>query len=421
MDLMTEALQKSHSAVSDAPAPRLRLEFLDGLRGLAALYVVFYHASLINQINSPHQHLPGRLQKASQSAHFLFLTYGHYAVDVFIVLSGFCLMLPVARSAGENLPDGFGPYLRRRAQRILPPYYAALILSLLLIAGVPGMNTQSGAWWDAALPAIERNVLLSHLFLVHNFYGPTAINPPMWSIAVEWQIYFFFPLILLPVWRRGGPVAVILLAFGLGLMPHYFIGAATDSGYPWFLGLFALGMVGAAASFSSKASVSAWSRRFPWKVGAGGFAGIVILLTLLQRQSWANLSWIHWLRVETWGSVWPMDALVGLATACFLITLTHNERGITGPSIWNTWLRRPLLLTLGAFSYSLYLIHAPVLALVDLFNRKNGISGAAALCLIMAAGIPLSLAAAYLFHLAFERPFLRSRAALPVRSVQSDP
>ena len=63
-----------------------------------------------------------------------WLLYGHLAVDVFIVLSGFCLMLPVARSGGA-LADGARGFFVRRARRILPPYFAAFTISVALTAG----------------------------------------------------------------------------------------------------------------------------------------------------------------------------------------------------------------------------------------------------------------------------------------------
>lgn len=79
--------------------------------------------------------LPHRLQQIIP-----LFQYGHSAVATFIVLSGFSLMLPIARSSEETLKGGMLGYLKRRSLRILPPYYVALGLSLLLIALVPGLH-----------------------------------------------------------------------------------------------------------------------------------------------------------------------------------------------------------------------------------------------------------------------------------------
>src|ERR1700742_911024 len=107
------------SSVTPEARPRRRLAGLDGLRGLAALYVVVYHVSL-------------RASPGYPDAGALFwvgwFSYGRFAVLVFIVLSGFSLALSPARDDWRL--DGIAAYARRRARRILPPYWAALAFSL---------------------------------------------------------------------------------------------------------------------------------------------------------------------------------------------------------------------------------------------------------------------------------------------------
>src|SRR6186713_3008000 len=95
-----------------------RLEYLDGLRALAAIYVVLFHAGVgFLDSERPLAGFARTLQRG--------LSYGHDAVAVFIVLSGYCLMLPVARADGQFV-RGVPNYFARRAWRILPPYFAAL-------------------------------------------------------------------------------------------------------------------------------------------------------------------------------------------------------------------------------------------------------------------------------------------------------
>src|SRR4051812_40619291 len=105
---------------------RLRLEYVDGMRALAALVVYLNHAYA--QVSTGDQVAlrgPWSLSRVSMVA-------GHLSVTVFIVVSGFCLTLPVISQGGE-LRGGVKGFLKRRARRILPPYYAAVALCLVLI------------------------------------------------------------------------------------------------------------------------------------------------------------------------------------------------------------------------------------------------------------------------------------------------
>src|SRR6201999_4456237 len=106
-------------SVTPEARPGRRLAGLDGLRGLAALYVVVNHVFL--------RAFPGYTVDNAPFWAGWFI-YGRFAVLVFIVLSGFSLALSPARDdwrLGE-----IAAYARRRARRILPPYWAALAFSL---------------------------------------------------------------------------------------------------------------------------------------------------------------------------------------------------------------------------------------------------------------------------------------------------
>ncbi|CEK16500.1 predicted acyltransferase [Chthonomonas calidirosea] len=167
--------------MSSSYKPRVRIEYLDGLRGVAALFVVMHHTFLTFFLSpvALRTHLPPLLLTLWNGLlHFLF-AFGHEAVVVFIVLSGYVLMLPVTRTPNGTLPNGIADYVKRRARRILPPYYAALAFSLLIIFCIPGMNQKSQAFWDAAIPIDNWKTIIAHLFLVHNHHGwAYQIDPP---------------------------------------------------------------------------------------------------------------------------------------------------------------------------------------------------------------------------------------------------
>ena len=107
------------------------VDFVDGLRGIAALYVVLGHVYAYTR-----QWAEPELPEAGHESILKFVDQGHSAVAVFIVISGFCLMMPLSREELGTPSGGTGRFLQRRARRILPPYYAALVLSILLMAVV---------------------------------------------------------------------------------------------------------------------------------------------------------------------------------------------------------------------------------------------------------------------------------------------
>src|SRR4051812_4921136 len=96
------------NAVRRHALPPRRLAFLDGVRGLAALYVCMHHAYCEVFVHGTGLPLPEWVL-----GHGRVWLFGHEAVDLFIVLSGFCLMLPSV-STGQ-LRGGLPSYAYRRA------------------------------------------------------------------------------------------------------------------------------------------------------------------------------------------------------------------------------------------------------------------------------------------------------------------
>ena len=95
----------------------MRVKFLDGMRGLAALYVVLHHAYLEVADKAQFASIVDALGPAR-----LLFDSGKLSVDVFIVLSGYVLMLPVMRSGGTDQESGG---LLPTTMPANPPYYAA--------------------------------------------------------------------------------------------------------------------------------------------------------------------------------------------------------------------------------------------------------------------------------------------------------
>jgi peptidoglycan/LPS O-acetylase OafA/YrhL len=332
-----------------------------------------------------------RLRPAAKWLNDALISGGHEAVVVFIVISGYCLMKPVACDAAGAVRGGFTGFMGRRARRILPTYYAAVAMSLLLVAAVPAMNRPSGGRWDVALPALRPGVVLSHLLFLHNtrIEWVHKLNPPMWSLATEWQIYLTLPL-LAASRRRLGMTVAVAIALAAGYEASVAVGSIATFSCPWFLGLFAVGA--AAADLSHREGAGDKVRTLPWgtMVGASLLAQVVLGRGL-------GLG------------VMESDLLLAMATGALLVRCSLDTRR-DASSLVARALGSSGLVGLGAFSYSLYLTHYPLLSAANLGLRSLGMGPMGTWYLLFGAVVPLCVLVAYGFSLAFERPFLPSVA-----------
>ena len=168
----------------DKPAV-MHLAWLDTVRAAASLYVVFHHA--VMQIIIQGDHANDKFYRVIQLA----TSFGHYAVDIFIVLSGYCLMLPLVNKS--KFGNTYTFYLRRTI-RIVIPYYAAIVYSLILIYFFLG--DKNGSHWASVCLPVTTEGILRHVFLIYQWWEDSAftINSTFWSVGVEYQIYFLFPI-----------------------------------------------------------------------------------------------------------------------------------------------------------------------------------------------------------------------------------
>jgi peptidoglycan/LPS O-acetylase OafA/YrhL len=106
-----------------------------------------------------------------------------------------------------------------------------------------------------------------------------------------------------------------------------------------------------------------------------------------------------------------LDLVVGVGALCLILASCRDDGRIRRALSWKPFV------VVGAFSYSLYLIHAPLLQVVWQYGvHPLGLGASATFALLVLVGVPLVVAASYGFFLAFERPFLSAehRARLGV-------
>ncbi len=359
-----------------------RLVGLDGIRGLAATFVVLHHCWLLSFPGYPGNTGPTALG---------WLLYGHFAVVVFIALSGFSLAVAPARRDWQL--GSLTRFLHRRAWRILPPYWAALAFSLAV------------AWWVVEQPGAGRpdgKSVVVYGLLLQDVFGANSPNGAFWSIAIEAQLYLVFPLLLLLVRRAGmivmvAAVSVVVVTIGV-LAPHVSLVDMLTRFTPQFAVLFAGGLAAAGVLRAGPRL-----RNLPWHWLSGIALLPVLALVVALGPQWtvAHFLWV--------------DLALAPAVCCLLAAIAIGR-----PAPLVRLLDTAGVRSLGSFSYSLYLVHAPIVVVVALkivAPMTETPLTRFLLTVLMAA--PLSLLFARGFAALFELPFTRHRTWPQLRAAMT--
>lgn len=371
-----------------------REKYLDGLRGLAAMQVVFQHYTLA--------FLPASL------ARFGILADGNFAVFIFLVMSGFVLT-----PSFERQPHALISGLARRAVRLGLPAAVASAFAVLLTAAWPGQAPAaaalSGSSWLAGLQPITPAQALadmSGLSLITGsaettLFGSVARFLPHWSASVDppsWSLHLELwgsALVLVLVWLRARHTWLHSVAL---MLCAWFIGVNA-------LNLFALGSV---------LSLMARGPWFPTLIACRGrrALGVALVAVGIWVEYGGWLPALRWLQ-ETdaaralvhpfaWFSLSQECAAVLIFVAVLLLPELHGL------------LRGRLVQWLGKLSFAIYLLHFPIMRELGCaaFTMAVGwIGQGAAACLALVVG----LAATFLVAVPFERVVDRSAIALSRR------
>jgi len=357
-----------------------RSDELNGLRGLAALVVVFLHFSVLFP-SSPWTFF----WKASPLS---LLTSGHGSVIIFFLLSGFALHRMSLKTAGF----GYHAFALRRITRIYGPYLAALALAL---AGnfwlSRGIRPEFTDWFNHTwtVPISRRAVWQHIVFLGEYDTGP--FSPAFWSLVHEMRISLVFPLLVLIVKRRSAVwfscAALFLLVAGSLLKAE--ISAPNNLGESLhYAGLFVAGIY----ISQHQRSLANWFRS---QGATFQRLFLVSALTLFCYGRFAS-------HLFPFGYGELQDIPVGLSGAALIVVAFASQR-------YSAFLLSKPIDWLGTRSYSLYLVHGTVLfGLVNLLNmsRPN--------LLVLPLYVALALFSAHVFYMAIERPMvLLSRKFTP--------
>lgn len=362
------------------------LQELECLRGVAIILVFLFHAWGISGLHWPQQTAPG----------LAFIAAGNTGVTLFFVLSGFLLSLPWLRYwllPGQRRPS-VAQYLKARAIRILPLYYFALAVTWLA-TGKAGTVAQAALFQFVGFSAFPYSVV-------------------WWTLVTEVQFYLLLP-VLMSLWisgRSGRWICAILLALWGWAYVSLVLQVPADAPNKTFfftksvfarLPAFLLGIAAAALylRISNRRGPVVQPGR-PWRYGGLMLmlTGLLLLERLLARVALMGDSQAeqHWHLHHAWEA-----ALWTLIMLCLLLCRVPGHRLLVN---------RALAVT-GKLSYSLYLVHVPVLFYLiyplrerlgtEQFLNSWWLYGSSA------AGLLLSLLLSWICYGLIERPFLRMK------------
>jgi peptidoglycan/LPS O-acetylase OafA/YrhL len=353
-----------------------RLLTIDALRGIAALSITISHAA---------GNLPYTLE-TFQSSWLSLFSYPFSAnigrVYLFFLISGFSIHLSWCKNKikdGTNKNIEFVPFWKKRLIRLYPTYLIALVIYLIAELIVGKFVFNQFLVWD----------FISHLLMIHNVDSRTvySINGSFWTLAVEEQLYlayFFF------IWLRVKYGWKVVIPIALIIRFVWFVAAPILSSYvgwkiptvessfgTWFL--WVLGALSIEYAFGVTKLPKIFSS---FKIGL-----VLVLMTSI----WYGFGLTRELSGIT-GMLWWLSAqpLWGISFFFIINSFVALEDKKLPKLAMSTL---SIFAKIGAYAYSLYLVNDMMFAVFSEFHWTFKVAAAVAF--------------AYLFHLLFEKPFIK--------------
>ena len=304
---------------------RQRVGFLDQFRGMAILAVFLGHAlnvSIGEDFGDLRKSIPEFLFRLVPVLMQCFCDAG---VPIFFIVSGFCIHMSFHQQGRD-----WRSFFIRRFFRIYPPYLLAVLL-FAVVFPLTRFDIITG-WWQMAY----------HLLLIHNLNAGASggINPSFWTIGVEVQLYLLYPLVLALATRLGWPgILCGLAALELGLRTACIIHPGFLNDY-WFMG-------------------SPFFYWFSWSLGAAladaYLHGRTPPLVKFSPGLWLVLAVVCYHVAPLKIFVFPIYAVLTTIIIGRILTGTAPEFRVP------QFCREHLRIT-GVCSYSIYLLHQPIMA-----------------------------------------------------------
>lgn len=304
---------------------------IQGLRGLAVLLVVLYHAGLP---------VPG----------------GFVGVDVFFVISGFVITGGILKTLNSEKGFSFKEFYVRRVRRLLPALSVVLTLGILLgIVFGPEISQKVSGRTAVAAALVNAN---HYLYRSGGYFEPAAeknVFLHTWSLSVEEQFYLFFPFFIVLLWwgaRRAKKSPLTTTTIGVVALTLTSLTLSTGLTYTATFGLDAPRV----AFFSSVTRA--------WEFGIGALLALLLPWFRTYPRNWIWVGWAGLGMVLVASFVYSEDtAFPGFAALLPAIgtglVLLPGLNGAT--NAFTRLFSSRLLARMGDLSYSWYLWHWPLI------------------------------------------------------------
>lgn len=370
-------MNKPHESVTRSA----RYEFLDALRGIAILAVMLLHFG---------EHGGDSGDTLIHERVWPVVQHGYLGVQLFFVISGYCITAAAYGASRKTNPVRH--FMTRRIRRILPPYWASLLLVTALgLLSVMIMNSP----WDTMFPYTPGE-WICNILLIQEPMQARAANMVYWSLTIELQFYLVIAAgLFFPKYKEQWLIAVTLLFMAADHLTRFQFAGYVLSYWSQFLcGIIVFYVL---------------TRQMQWTWTP------LVLSTLLLIDVGLHARGYETIYQHSGRFVLPIKILFCMCCAAGLIALRPLDEKITR-------LRPVRVLTwFGLISYSLYLIHVPVgMRVFNLTHRLTGLNGLNWLWASIAA-TALCTGFGLVFFRLFEKPWLNSAAVKKEERDTADP
>jgi peptidoglycan/LPS O-acetylase OafA/YrhL len=325
-----------------------RLPFVDALKAVASQLIVLHHLAFYGPMSDAVMPWAGGLVSVLSE-------YGRLAVQVFLVVGGF---LAARTMAPRGEPRMRAPLaaIARRWVRLAGPYAAAIALAVAAAAIARGGSDHPSI---QAAPTVGQ--VLANLAMLQDVLGVGALSAGVWYVAIDLQLYACFAIAMALSARAAVPgiAQALVVALALASLLVFNRDPSWDAWAPYFMGSYALGALAAWAADARRPSLAT--------------LGVAVLGCVAL--------WVEF------------RSRIAVATATAVLLAWAARTGVL-----ERWPRSAALAWLGRISFSVFLVHYPVLMLFEAASARWSDGDPVANAIGLVAAFAASTLVGALFH-----------------------